>query len=367
MSFEGSLLFRLLGIVITTGLVAWAISLVLTRWVRRLTRRTQSGLDDVILKAIRGPIIVGVITFGAQLALRDVDLSPVFTPQALQTIFFLTYWTLGILVATRLIRGITDWYADDLAPKTETRVDDQVVPFLRRVLMVVVWIVAGFMLLSHFQVSSATITASLTTLGVGSLAVALAAQHTLSDTISGFVIMFDRPYRLGDRIELKELNTWGDVVDIGLRSTRILTRDHRLVVIPNSIIGKNLIVNHSIPSTVFRVQTHLAVAYGVDVDQVRQILVDAVAAQDWVMADRPVEALFLEFQDSGLLFRVRCWIEHYVETRRVIDKLNTVIYKALAEAGVEIPYPQRVLHVQNGLHLKGASVEAVQEGEQTLN
>ena len=65
------------------------------------------------------------------------------------------------------------------------------------------------------------------------------------------------------------------------------------------------------------------------------------------MQDKPVEALFLEFQDSGLLFRVRCWIEHYVETRRVIDKLNTVVYQALNEAGIGIPFPQRVVHVHS--------------------
>jgi len=79
---------------------------------------------------------------------------------------------------------------------------------------------------------------------------------------------------------------------------------------------------------------------------VRRVLVDAVSAQDWVMKDKPIEALFLEFQDSGLLFRVRSWIEHYMETRRTIDKLNTVIYKALNEAGMEIPFPQRVVYLQ---------------------
>jgi small-conductance mechanosensitive channel len=150
------------------------------------------------------------------------------------------------------------------------------------------------------------------------------------------------------------------VVDIGLRTTRILTRDHRLVVIPNSVFGKNLIVNHSIPSTLYRVETHVSVAYGVDLNSVRQLLIEAVRAQTWVMTDKPVEALFLEFQDSGLLFRVRCWIEHYVETRRVIDKLNTAIYLALEEAGIEIPFPQQVIHFHDSLE---GSLESLIKGE----
>ena len=109
-------------------------------------------------------------------------------------------------------------------------------------------------------------------------------------------------------------------------------------------------VNHSIPSSQYRVQTHVGVAYGTDIDYVRQVLIEAIRAEDWVMPDKPIEALFLEFQDSGLLFRVRCWIEHYVETRRVIDKMNTAIYKALNRADIEIPFPQRVVHVyKNGM------------------
>ena len=115
-------------------------------------------------------------------------------------------------------------------------------------------------------------------------------------------------------------------------------------------IGKNRIINHSIPSTQYRVQTHVEVAYGTDIDRARQVMIDAVAAEDWVMQDKPIEALFLKFQDSGLMFRVRCWIEDYVETRRIIDKLNTAIYKALNEAGIAIPFPQRVVHMQNNNH-----------------
>ncbi|MEM7344758.1 MAG: mechanosensitive ion channel domain-containing protein [Chloroflexota bacterium] len=142
------------------------------------------------------------------------------------------------------------------------------------------------------------------------------------------------------------MNTWGDVQDIGLRSTRILTRDHRLVSVPNSLIGKNLIVNHSIPHTQFRVQTHVGIAYGTDIEFARQTMKEAVERADWIMKEKPVEVLFLEFGDSSLNFRVRCWIEHYVETRRVIDKLNTVLYKALVESEIEIPFPQRVVHLQ---------------------
>ena len=96
-------------------------------------------------------------------------------------------------------------------------------------------------------------------------------------------------------------------------------------------------------------QTAVGVAYGTELAFARQVMVDAVRAEPWVMKDRPVEALFLEFGDSALVFRVRCWIEHYVETRRIIDKLNTALYDALNREGIAIPFPQHDVHIVSGV------------------
>jgi small-conductance mechanosensitive channel len=183
-----------------------------------------------------------------------------------------------------------------------------------------------------------------TTLGIASLAIALAAQNTLSDTISGFTIMMDRPFRIGDRIEIQDLNTWGDVVDIGLRSSRVRTRDNRMVVVPNSVIGKSLVVNHAYPNTQYRIQVHIGIAYGSDIEIARNVMIEAVQGVEGVLANRPVEALFLEFGPSALLFRVRWWINSYEDTRRMFDRVNSSLYHALNEAGIEIPFPQQVVY-----------------------
>jgi small-conductance mechanosensitive channel len=86
------------------------------------------------------------------------------------------------------------------------------------------------------------------------------------------------------------------------------------------------------------------VAYGTDVDYARQVMIEAVHAQDWVMKDQRIEALFIEWGDSAMIFRVRCWIENYVETRRIMDKLNSCLYKALNETGIESPFPSQTLY-----------------------
>ncbi len=333
-------------IVLGTGATVWIVARVLSNAGRQLVEFTKTDFDDAILRSLRVPIYIGIVLLGVWLILQQLNGMVDRSSQLVDAVFFLIYWLLGYLILYRLTVNLSEWYQTEVAQRTETTLDEQIVPFFRRIVLVVVSILAVIVLLGHFNVNTGTISAFITTLGIGSLAIALAAQATLGDVFSGFMIIFDRPFRIGDRIEIVDLQTWGDVQDIGLRSTRILTRDNRLVVIPNSVIGANLIVNHSIPNKMYRVQTHVSVAYGLDIEEVRRVLVDAVAAQKWVMKNKPIEALFLEFQDSGLLFRVRCWIENYVETRRVIDKLNTCIYNALNEAGIEIPFPQRVLHLQ---------------------
>jgi small-conductance mechanosensitive channel len=213
-------------------------------------------------------------------------------------------------------------------------------PFFRRIVLIILSIVILITLLGRFEVN---VSALVTTLGIGSLAIALAAQAALEDTISGFLIMIDRPFRIGDRIEILDLDTWGDVIDIGLRSSRIRTRDNRTVIVPNSVIGKSLVVNHSYPEPVYRIQVHVGVAYGTDLELARQTMIEAVRGVEGVMPepDRPIEALFLEFGDSALIFRVRWWIESYVDTRRMFDKVNTAMYNALNQAGIEVPFPQR--------------------------
>ncbi|MGC9335806.1 MAG: mechanosensitive ion channel family protein, partial [Anaerolineae bacterium] len=145
-------------------------------------------------------------------------------------------------------------------------------------------------------------------------------------------------------IEILELDTWGDVRDIGLRSTRIRTRDNRMVIVPNSVIGKSLVVNHSVPSTVYRVETHVGIGFDTDLEQARNVMIEAVRAQDWVMKEERIEALFIEYGGSAAIFRVRCWIEHYVETRRIMDKLNSCLYEALSEAKISMPFPTQTLY-----------------------
>lgn len=327
-----------LAIVLFTVILArLVLSFILDKIVKRFTGFTQSLLDDHIIEAVRPPLywLVFILTF--RFALDRLD----FLVIDFDDLFFIIYTIIGFVVAWRLVNMLTIWFGEEVASKTGSALDNQLSPFLRRILLILVGIIAAIVVLGHFNVE---VSGLVTTLGIGSLAIALAAQAALSDTISGFIIMFDRPFRIGDRIEIQDLDTWGDVVDIGLRSTRIRTRDNRMVIIPNSVIGKSLVVNHAYPDSQYRIQIEVGVAYGTDLEFARKTLVDAVTEVEGVLHERKVEALFLHFGDSALIFRVRWWLESYEDTRRMFDRVNTAIYNALNEAGIEMPNPQLDLH-----------------------
>jgi small-conductance mechanosensitive channel len=135
------------------------------------------------------------------------------------------------------------------------------------------------------------------------------------------------------------LGTWGDVIDIGLRTTRIRTRDNRMVIVPNSIIGSNQVINYTYPDPQYRIQTHVGVAYGTNIEAARQVMIQAVRHVAGVLQDKPVDALYIEMGNSAMIFRVRWWIESYIDTRRMFDRVHTALQEALDEAGIESPYP----------------------------
>lgn len=329
-----------LGLVVVAALlVRWLLGRLLDSLLRRALGRRAHEISRTIFNPARGVLNLIAIAVATNVAVLRLDfLVTAGLAQTLEDIFFALYVVLGMMLAVRMTGSLLEWYGNEIAPRTETQLDEKLIPFARRVALILVSIIGLIVLLSRFDVDVSGLVA---TLGIGSLAIALAAQASLADTISGFVIMIDRPYRIGDRIEIQDLDTWGDVLDIGLRSTRIRTRDNRMVIVPNSVMGKSLIVNYSYPDTTYRIQIHVGVAYGTDLELARNTIIDAVRQVEGVLPDKKVEALFLEFGDSALIFRVRWWLNSYVDTRRMFDSVNTAIYRALAEAGIEIPNPVR--------------------------
>ncbi len=317
------------------------LNFLLNRVISRLTSLTRSRLDDAIIKALDMPLYWLVVLAAADAAVSRLAFLDSTIHQYKEDVFYLGYALLLLVACWGLVNAVADWYQNRSAEPGQRLINTNVMPLVRQVILLLLVVLAGISVLGHFEIEVGGLVA---TLGIGSLAVALAAQAALSDTISGFLIMIDQPFRIGHRIEILDIDAWGDVMDIGLRSTRILTPDNRMVIIPNSVIAKSLVVNRTDPHPEYRITTAVGVAYGADLEAVRKTLIDAVRGLEGVSPDHPVEALFLEFGDSSLNFEIRWWIETYQDIYIIFDRVNTAVYKALATNGIEIPFPQRDLH-----------------------
>ncbi len=162
---------------------------------------------------------------------------------------------------------------------------------------------------------------------------------------SDLSIFFDKPYKIGDYIDL-EGKERGEVVHIGIRSTRIKTRDDIQISIPNSIIANTKIINESAPVPKFRIRIPIGVAYGSDLDKVQEILVRLAKENGNVHEDPEPRARFREFGDSSLKFELLCWAEDPALRGLTIHELNLAIYKAFNENGIVIPYPQTDVHIK---------------------
>jgi small-conductance mechanosensitive channel len=136
------------------------------------------------------------------------------------------------------------------------------------------------------------------------------------------------------------------VINIGLRTSVLRIRHSVDVVVPNSNIGRNQVINYSYPDNRYRMQTHVGIAFGTDVEYARQVMIDAVLQAPYVLPDEPVEALYVEIGDSEMIFRLRWWIDFRRDWERAYDGVHTAVHTALIEAGIESPYPSQDLKLE---------------------
>ena len=215
---------------------------------------------------------------------------------------------------------------------------------LHNVMKIIVVALAVYFLFLAWAID---VTAWLASAGIVGLALSFAAKDTLSNLFAGVSIVMDAPYKAGDFIIL-ETGERGVVTDIGLRSTRILTRDDVEITVPNGIIGNGKIINEAGgPPSQHRIRTAVGVAYGSDLDQVIEVLEGVAVNHPEVLSNPAPRVRFRLFGDSSLNFELLGWISKPIDRGRVTHELNCAIYKALAKNKIEIPFPQRDLHVRS--------------------
>ena len=321
-------------------ILAALVDRLITGFVTRAVAKTETDLDDRILSILHRPVFTTVALIGLVLAVYEFDLSPnllLFTTSVLKTVLILIWMVFGLRFS-KLILGAFKDRAERFAfiqPSTE--------PLLRNALAVVLFLTATYMILVAWDIEVTGLVASA---GIVGLALSFAAQDTLANLFAGVAILADRPYKLGDYIIL-DSGERGEVTHIGLRSTRLLTRDDVEVSIPNSVMGAAKIVNEAsgVPDH-YRIRVAVGAAYGSDIDKIMSVLMGiGMGHPDTRGAPEP-RVRFRRFGESSLDFELLCWIQQPADRGRVVHELNCEVYKKFAEAGISIPFPQRDLYIK---------------------
>lgn len=321
----------------------WILSKVvrwfLTSIAPRFTSITSTDLDDRILQRVTPPVSLLVVMTGLYFAVGYLAL-PQKVHLAVSGGVFVVNVAILTNVAYRCSDELLKWYANRLAQRHGEGLDRQVVPVLEKLITIFLISMALIIVLKHFNYD---ILSLVTALGVGSLAVGMAAKDTLANMISGFTLIIDRPFRIGDRIQLKDGN-WGDVSDIGLRTTKIKTVDNTLLIIPNSDLCNTTVINQAFPDVRAKGKVAVGVAYGSDVAMVKQTLTNTALEFPEVLREPAPEAFFTSFGDSALQMVLFFWVDDYTKVFSVTDKINTLLVRRFDEAGIRIPFPTRTVY-----------------------
>jgi MscS family membrane protein len=315
---------------------------------RKFLAKTETVLDkilEVILAHVKPLMVIIGLHVGVREIRKGAPASELTVNQILDYADAFLYIVVVIILVKVLlstIRVIIDWYLDHLSTEGASDLKMTLGPLTSKVVNILVGMVAVIITLDHFGINIGSL---LVSLGVGSLAVALAAQDTIANMIAGFVILVDRPFRVGDRIELatKEI---GDVQAIGLRSTKILNFDSNVIIIPNGELIKSRIVNYSYPDRPVKAQVVINVAYGTDPEKVRRILSAIARHHPDVLQEPAPEIHFTAMKDSAIEFTLVARTTDYTKQFVVQTTLREQIYLALSKEGIEIPFPQQVVHVK---------------------
>jgi MscS family membrane protein len=356
--FENKTLNHIAGgliIIAASWFIGKVLKFLLNIFGKKILTKTKTTLDDRIIVVLRKNVTLISVIIGIYLALNEfksvISSDEITAKHVVDYISIAIYIIIVLVIArlvSRLIETTFEWYMDEVSLKAEINVTATIAPLTNKIVGIVIFLAGVMIILEHFGISIGSL---LVSLGVGSLAIALAAQDTLANMIAGFVIMIDRPYRVGDRVQLPT-GEIGDVSEIGLRSTRILNFDNNLVVIPNSDMIKARLINYSYPRQDIRAFVDVVVAYGTDVSKAREILLKIAYEHPDVSKDPLPEVFVTDFDRGGLMLRLNMRTSDYKNKWGVETSIREQIYKAFSEANIKIHYRQQLVHLVNKNEIK---------------
>jgi len=328
-------------------LLAYLVRKFAVSLIQSLTQKTKNSVDDAIIESLKPPLFSIIIWVGIMIATRSAGFENDFSnyvPLIALSLIVLSVLRASLKISSILISAIA---------RDNSRfinLDVRTEPLAIITSKIILLMIGSYLVLIIWGINPVGLLASA---GIVGIAVGFAAKDTLSNLFSGVFILVDRPYKLGDMVNL-DSGERGQVTHIGIRSTRIMTRDDIEITIPNGVIGNQKVINESGGShQKMRIRVRIQCAYESDLDEVVDVLMAVAEAQEGICQYPSPRVRVRAFADSGINIQLQAWIDIPQHRGRITHATLISIHKAFKEHNIEIPYPKReiTIHPQNNAEI----------------
>ncbi len=306
----------------------------------KLVKKTKNEWDDMLVVPISNRLYSFVLVGGINLSLVWIDTENAVL-ETLMPFFSAIYIVISASIASVTIAHLVPVIMDKFTDKSNVTVSGSN-PLLTFVFRAIIWFGAIYLALSEIGIELFGLLASL---AVFSLIIGLAVQQTLGNIVNSFMLAIDRPFEVGDRIEVDGM--LGSVASVGILSTKILTREEKLVVIPNNTLVQTTVINHARGggdgiARRLSIILDIGVDYAESIDHVKYTLLDIARQCPQALQHPPPRVLLLELGDYAKTFRVFVWIDDYTDEFIAKDWLLKSIDERFEDEGIVIPYPTAI-------------------------
>ena len=338
-SIIGNIYLKFLFILVVSVLVAFLVKLIMRQVLKPLARKTKTQIDDLIIKSIASIIFYVVLIVGFKIGIQHFEFETAIYSSIINSLFILVI----MVMLLRIIANFSKHWLDEWASKTESTADDRLIPLVAKILKAVTIILGFFFVFDTWNINLSPL---LATAGIAGIAIGFAVRDSLANILGGIQLVLDKTFKVGDKIQL-DSGEMGEILDIGIRSTKLKTYDHEVIYIPNGILANTKIKNFTVPDLSVRVNVNFGVEYGSDPEKVRSVILDAVKKIDSVIEEPSPVVQFLNMADSSLDFVARVWVNNWTEAYSTKLKVTDEIYSALNKAKIGIPFPTRTVFTKN--------------------
>ncbi len=306
--------------------------------IKKITGKTKTTLDDLLVDKTRVPLLLLILMFGMQTALIPLDINGAIKNIVWSIVTILFMYLVGVIFTSIII----DW-GQHFAKRTHTQIDDTLLPLFKKIIAILLVLISFLWILRIWEVN---ITPYLAGLGIGGVILGLALQDTFKNVFSGISLVLDKNIKVNDKVRL-ESGEVGEVHEISLRSTKIRTYNNEMLVVPNGKLADMRFINYTQPNDRIRVVAKFTTAYGVKIEHVKKLILEAIRKKMKGIEKEPEPAInFESMGDFALQFQALFWVDDW---RNAYDKEKEaleLIYNTLKKANIEIPYPTRTVYVK---------------------